>query len=60
MTQNRKKYWVDRIVYSGVPGSDIHEALAQAFSDYYSNPEVKHEIQIKLNGVTITMKKDVF
>lgn len=52
-----KKYWVDKVVYSGVPGTDIYEALKQAFQDFYAS-DIRHEIELKLNGVTVTMKKD--
>lgn len=51
-----KKYWTDKIIYSGVPGCDIYEALKEAFSDYYASKD-KHHIEINLNGITVTMKK---
>lgn len=35
MTEDKKDYWIDEEKYSGVPGSDVHKALAQCFSDYF-------------------------
>lgn len=59
MTEEKKDYWVDEEKYSAVPGSDIHKALAQCFSDYFYSKK-KHRVSIRLNDVTVTLERKRF
>ena len=59
MDRKNKKYWIDKEVFSGIPGGDIYDSLRQCFQDYYLSDK-KHEVQLKLNDVTVTFKRERF
>ena len=54
---DKKNYWMDKEIFSGVPGSEVHKALSECFADYYSSDK-RHAVEINLNGVVVTMKRN--
>lgn len=58
MTKN-KNYWMDEEKFSAIPGSDVHAAVAEFFADYY-NSNKRHSASIKVNDVTVTLKRGRF
>jgi len=59
MPEEPKKYWIDKEQLTGVPGCDVHEAVAQVFKDYYHGDK-KHTVELKVNDVTVTFSRKKF
>jgi len=50
------KYHLEKEMFYGLPGCNVHESVSQFFADYYDSKK-QNEVVLNVNDVIVTIKR---